>query len=103
MAAGGKADDYVRLVREALALNDAGSNPEGNLLLNGLLCQACGRAGLPLEALMANDAALLAIENPGDTHAGAILGHSIEQMVGFNVAQWVRCLRAKRTDSTRTI
>jgi adenylate cyclase len=94
MAACGKADDYVALVREALALNDAGSNPEGNLLLNGLLCQAYGRAGLPLEALAANDTALLAIDAPGDPNAGAVLGHSIEQMVGFDVAHWVRCLRA---------
>jgi tetratricopeptide (TPR) repeat protein len=59
-----------------------------------MLCQACSRAGLLREALAANDAALLAVEEtPGDPHAGAILGHSVEQLVGFNVAHWVRCLR----------
>jgi adenylate cyclase len=94
MAAGGKADDYVRLVREALALSEPGANPESDLLLNGLLCQACSRAGLPREALAASDAALEAIDVPGDPNAGAILGHSVEQMVGFNVAHWARCLRA---------
>lgn len=94
MAAGGKADDYVGLVREALALTESGASPESDLLLQGLLCQACSRAGLPKQALAANDAALEAIEVPGDPNAGAILGHSVEQMVGFNVAHWVRCLRA---------
>ncbi len=94
MAAAGKADDYVRLVREALALTEPGANPEIDLLLNGLLCQACTRAGLLREALAANDAALQAIEIPGDPNAGTVLGHSLAQRVGFDVAHWVRCLRA---------
>src|SRR5580658_2677389 len=34
MAASGAADDYVQLVREALALTDEVSNPEATLLLN---------------------------------------------------------------------
>jgi adenylate cyclase len=93
MAAGGKADDYVRLVREALALTEPGASPESDLLLNGLLCQAYSRAGLLRKALAANDAALLAVDALGDPSAGAILGHSVEQLVGFNVAHWVRCLR----------
>jgi tetratricopeptide (TPR) repeat protein len=93
MAAAGKADDYVRLVREALALTEPGANPEIDLLLNGLLCQAYSRAGLLREALEANDAALAVIEAPGDPNAGAVLGHSVEHRVGFNVAHWVSCLR----------
>jgi class 3 adenylate cyclase/tetratricopeptide (TPR) repeat protein len=96
MAANGAADDYVRLVREALALIDADANPEGNLLLNGLMCQAYSRAGMLREALSTNDMALLAIET--QTGAGTesiVLGLSVGQMVGFDVAHWVRCLRAK--------
>jgi adenylate cyclase len=93
-AGGGKADDYVGLVREALSLSGVGANPESVLLLNGLLCQACTRAGLMREALSANDSALAAVETPVDPDTGAVLGHSLEQRVGFNVAHWVRCLRA---------
>jgi class 3 adenylate cyclase len=94
VAADGAADDYVRLVREALALTDAGSNPEGNLLLNALLCQAYGRAGLPLDALATNEVALAAIEAPGNPDADTVLGLNVGQMVGFDIAHWVRCLRA---------
>jgi class 3 adenylate cyclase/tetratricopeptide (TPR) repeat protein len=94
MATNSSADEYVGRVREALALAAAGANPESDLLLNGLLCQACGRAGLLWDALAANDAALAAIESPGDPYAGAILGISVGQMVGFDIARWVRCLRA---------
>jgi class 3 adenylate cyclase/tetratricopeptide (TPR) repeat protein len=94
MATSGAADDYVRLVREALTLSDAKANPEGNLLLTGMLCQAWSRAGLQREALKANDAALAAIEAAGDSDASAALVLSARQMVGFDVAHWVRCLRA---------
>jgi adenylate cyclase len=94
MAAAGTADDYVRLVREALAVTDAGANPESDLLLNGLLCQAWSRAGLPREALDANDAALAAIDAAAGPESGTALALSVRQMVGFDVAHWVRCLRA---------
>ena len=93
-AGGGKADDYVRLVREAQRLPKVGADPESDLLLNGLLCQACSRAGLFRDALGANDAGLAAVDTPGNANTGAVLGHSLEQRVGFNVAHWVRCLRA---------
>jgi len=93
-AGGGKADDYVRLVREAQRLPKVGADPESDLLLNGLLCQACSRAGLFRDALGANDAGLAAVDTPGNASTGAVLGHSLEQRVGFNVAHWVRCLRA---------
>jgi class 3 adenylate cyclase/tetratricopeptide (TPR) repeat protein len=94
MAANGTADDYVRSVREALELSDAAHNPEGKLLLNGMLCQACSRAGMLREALAANDAALADIDAPGEPGFGTVLGLSVTQMVGFDVAHWVRCLRA---------
>ena len=93
-AGGGKADDYVRLVREAQRLTKVGASPESDLLLNGLLCQACSRAGLFRDALDANDVGLAAVDTPGNAHNGGVLGHSLEQRVGFNVAHWVRCLRA---------
>jgi adenylate cyclase len=95
MAASGTADEYARLVREALALTDAEANPEGALLLNGLLCQACSLGGLINEALAANDAALAVIDDNSKPNAGVVLGLSVRQMVGFDVEHWVRCLRTK--------
>jgi class 3 adenylate cyclase/tetratricopeptide (TPR) repeat protein len=95
MAASGSADDYVALVREALALTDAESNPEGTLLLNGLLCQACGYAGLLVQAMAANDAALRIVEDEGQPDSGTVLGLSVEQMVGFDVLHWIKCLRVR--------
>ncbi len=95
MAASGPADDYVRRVNEALALTDPASNPEGHLLLTGLLCQACTRAGLLVEALAANDVAMAAMDSQNQSSAGIVLSLNVAQMVGFDVAHWVRCLRAK--------
>jgi class 3 adenylate cyclase len=93
MAATGSADDYVRLVREALALTDAETAAGIILLLNGLLTQACWRAGLFHEALAANDAALATLEDETDRGASIVLGLNVDQMVGFDVAHWVRCQR----------
>src|SRR6202166_4780879 len=63
IAANGSSDEYIRLVREALAVLDAHSNPEEALLLNGLLCQASQLAGLVGDALKANSAALDLIDD----------------------------------------
>ena len=52
VAANGSADDYIRLVREALAVLDAEANPAEALLLNGLLCQANMLAGFVGHALV---------------------------------------------------
>ena len=63
IAANGSADEYIRLVREALAVLDAEANPEEALLLNGLLCQANMLAGFLGDALSANSAALDLIDD----------------------------------------
>lgn len=93
LAATGSADDYVRLVREALALADGETVPGIKLLLNGLLTQAYWRAGLFREALAANDAALVILEDRTDLNASVVLGLNIDQMAGFDVAHWIRCQR----------
>jgi class 3 adenylate cyclase/tetratricopeptide (TPR) repeat protein len=95
MAANGAADDYVRLVQQGLALTDEVSNPEVTLLLNSLLCQAYGHAGLLSEALAASDTALRIVEDENQPAAGVVLGLTVAQMVGFDVLHWIRCLRAK--------
>lgn len=94
-ATSGPADVYVSTIREALALTDAESNPEGHLLLNGLLCQAYSYAGLVADALAANDLALAAVDMDGAPHPNVVLGLTVSQMVGFDVAHWIRCLRPR--------
>jgi adenylate cyclase len=92
VAASGSADDYIRLVREALAVLDAEANPAEALLLNGLLCQANMLAGFVGEALSANSAALALIDREGQGAAGVVLGLNAGQMVGFNIPYWMKCL-----------
>jgi adenylate cyclase len=94
IAASGSADEYIRLVREALAVLDAQANPEEALLLNGLLCQANMLAGFVGHALSANIAALDMIDSESRGNAGVVLGLTAGQMVGFNIPYWMRCLQA---------
>jgi adenylate cyclase len=93
VAASGSADEYLRLVREALAVLDPDSNPEEALLLRGLLCQASNLAGLVSDALKANNAALDVIDDERPGSAGVVLGLTVGQMVGFDVRYWIKCLR----------
>jgi class 3 adenylate cyclase/tetratricopeptide (TPR) repeat protein len=95
IAASGSADEYIRLVREALAVLDAESNPEEALLLNGLLGQASMLAGFAGDALKANSAALDMIDDERRGRAGVVLGLSVGQMVGFDVPHWIKCLRVR--------
>ena len=93
-ASGGSADDYIRLVRDALAVLDAEANPAEALLLNGLLCQANMLAGFVGPALAANTAALDMIDHERRGNAGVVLGLTAGQMVGFNIPYWIKCLQA---------
>src|SRR5262249_32292783 len=95
VAANGSADEYVRLVREALVMVDATSNPEEALLLNGLLGQASGLAGFVGDALKAISAALDLIDDERGGSAGVVLGLTVGQMVGFDVRYWMKCLQVK--------
>ncbi len=95
IAATGSADEYVRLVREALAVLDAGANPAEALLLNGLLCQASAFAGFAGDALKANSAALDLIDDERRRNAGVVLGLTVGQMVGFDVPHWIKCLQVR--------
>jgi class 3 adenylate cyclase/tetratricopeptide (TPR) repeat protein len=93
VAANGSADEYVSLIREALTVTDAESNPEGALLLTGLLGQAYSMAGLITDSLLSIDAALQMIGEEGQEPTGVVLGLNVGQMVGFDVPYWIRCLR----------
>jgi class 3 adenylate cyclase len=91
IAASGSADEYVRLVREALAVLDAEANPAEALLLNGLLCQGNMYAGFVGDALKAISAALDLIDDERRGSAGVVLGLTVGQMVGFDVPHWIKC------------
>jgi adenylate cyclase len=93
IAANGSADEYIRLVREALAVLDAEANPAEALLLNGLLCQASMLAGFVGHALSANIAALDMIDLERRGNAGIVLGLTAGQMVGFDIPYWMKCLQ----------
>ena len=93
IAANGSADEYIRLVREALAVLDAEAKEA--LLLNGLLCQANMLAGFVSDALKANSAALDLINDERGGKAGIVLGLTVGQMVGFDVPYWLKCLQVR--------
>jgi class 3 adenylate cyclase/tetratricopeptide (TPR) repeat protein len=95
IAASGSADEYVRLIREALAVLDAEANPAEALLLKGLLCQASLLAGFVSDALSANSAALDLIDVERGGNAGVVLGLTVGQMVGFDVPHWIKCLQVR--------
>jgi class 3 adenylate cyclase len=95
IAASGSADEYIRLVREALAVLDAKANPEEALLLNGLLCQGSILAGFVGDALSANSAAFDLIDDESRAAAGVVLGLTAGQMVGFDVRYWMKCLQVR--------
>jgi adenylate cyclase len=95
IASNGSADEYIRLVREALTVLDAKSNPEEASLLNGLLCQASLLAGLVGDALKASSAALELIDDKRPGAEGVVLGLTVRQMLGFDVRHWMKCLQVK--------
>jgi adenylate cyclase len=95
IAASGSADEYIRLVREALAVLDAKANPEEALLLNGLLCQGSMYAGFVGDALKTISAALDLIDDERRGSAGVVLGLTVGQMVGFDVRHWMKCLQVR--------
>jgi adenylate cyclase len=95
IAANGSADEYIRLVREALAVLDADSNPEEALLLNGLLCQASLLAGFIGDALKANSVAFDLIDDEKRVATGVVLGLTAGQMVGFDIRYWMKCLQIR--------
>jgi len=95
LASNGSADEYIRAVREALAVLDSEANPEEALLLNGLLCQANMLAGFTHEALQANDAALALMEDERRSGAGVVLGLTAGQMVGFDVRTWIKIIQVR--------
>lgn len=90
LAASAPADDYVAVIREALSLTSTEGDAGRTATVNGMLGQAYYLAGLLHEALAANDAALAAI---ADMDADVTLGMNVNQLLGFDIEQWIRCYR----------
>jgi adenylate cyclase len=86
VASGGSADVYAERVKEALSLVAAGSGRGRYATLQASLSHALGWAGLLLEALEANDAALEDV--PG-------IDKFDDQFLGYSVEHWAVALRGR--------
>ncbi len=85
LGATASADAYVEHLERAYALSTA-ANASHRTLLQALFCQAYGLAGRLGAALAASGAALEGV---------AAIDRYHEQLLGFNIERWVRCLRAR--------
>jgi tetratricopeptide (TPR) repeat protein len=95
LASSGAADDYVALAREALTVS-AEENDAGRIAtVNGMLSQAFYLAGMLKDALAANDAALRAITSRHDPDDTVVLGLTVDKILGFDVAHWIKCMRTR--------
>ena len=95
LSASGAADDYVRLVGDAIALSGPDGDPGRRGTVHGMLCQAYWQSGRLNEALTANDTALAAFESRNRNDGQVVLGLDIDQVLGFDVEHWVKCLRTR--------
>ena len=95
LAAGGSADEYGRLVREALVVADADGDPARRGTLNVMLSQAYWQSGRLMDAIAANDMALTAFAARDEQPAPATSGITLNQLFGFDVEHWVKCLRTR--------
>ena len=86
IAASGSADEYIRLVREALAVLDAEVEPGGGPAAERVACArpTCSRASSATR-FKANSAALDLIDDERRGNAGVVLGLTVGQMVGFDI------------------
>jgi class 3 adenylate cyclase/tetratricopeptide (TPR) repeat protein len=94
-AASGAADDYVGLARQGVAAAAVSGAPDVFVACNAQLSQAYLLAGLLRESLDANNTAMAAIDEQSQASGGVVLGLNASQIFGFDVAQWVRCLRTR--------
>jgi class 3 adenylate cyclase/tetratricopeptide (TPR) repeat protein len=93
LAATGAADDYTAVVQEALTLTTREGDAGRTATVTGMLVQAHCFAGRLHEALAANDAALATIAAQQDMDRHVALGLTANQLLGFNIEQWIKCYR----------
>jgi len=94
-AASGAADDYVGLARQGVGAAAASKDPDVIVACNAQLSQAYLLAGRLRESLDANDTAMTANDERRQAQGGVILGLNASQIFGFDVGQWLQCLRTR--------
>lgn len=85
-ASGGPVDWYVERVQQALVLAEAQGDRGRLAMVNAVLSQAYGWAGLLQKALDCNDAALADIGR---------IGLSDREFIGFSIEQWLLAMRSR--------
>ena len=85
-ASGGPADWYVERVLQALSLAQAKADVGRTAMVNAVLSQAYGCAGLLENALAANGAALADIDH---------IGSFDREFIGFSIEQWLKGMRSR--------
>ncbi|WP_076865846.1 adenylate/guanylate cyclase domain-containing protein [Bradyrhizobium mercantei] len=95
LAATAAADDYVNLVQDALKLTSGTGDVGRFATVNAMLSQAFLLSGRLGEAFDAGQVALAAIAEQGGFHNNVTLGLNPNQILGFDVEHWIRCVSAR--------
>ena len=95
LAATAAADDYVNLVHDAVKLTSKEGDVGRFATVNAMLSQAFFMSGRLNEALDAGAVALAAISEQGGFEANVTLGLNANQILGFDVEHWIKCLRTR--------
>ncbi|MEO6840391.1 MAG: adenylate/guanylate cyclase domain-containing protein [Bradyrhizobium sp.] len=95
LAATAAADDYVRLAQDAVKLTSEEGDVGRFATVNAMLSQAFLMAGQLNESLNAGGVALAAIAEQAGFETNVTLGLNANQILGFDIEQWVKCLRAR--------
>ena len=95
LASTAKADDYVNLAEDAVKLTSGAGDVGRFATINGMLSQAYFMSGRLNEALNAGAVALAAIAQQGGFETSVTLGLNANQILGFDVELWIKCLRTR--------
>jgi class 3 adenylate cyclase/tetratricopeptide (TPR) repeat protein len=95
LAATGAADDYVNLVQNAVKLTSEEGDVGRYATVNAMLAQAFLMSGRAVEALAAAETAQAAMAQQSGFESDVTLGLNPNQIMGFNVDHWLKCLKAR--------
>jgi class 3 adenylate cyclase/tetratricopeptide (TPR) repeat protein len=93
VVAGGPADEYVELCREALSNHANAENDSLNALVHGAYAQSLFYSGRLRESLRAIASGLELLQHPHLSSASEEQAAYIRQRVGFDVGHWLHALR----------
>lgn len=95
LASTAAADDYVNLAQDAAKLTSGEGDVGRFATVNAMLSQAFFLSGRLNEALDASEVALAAIAEQDGFDSNVTLGLNPNQILGFDVEHWIRCLRIR--------